>query len=111
MPHYELGKVFVQWELILRRGSGKESPVYIRVGQPFYSKEHDVWQCPYEVEVDGKKNTFAVYGIDTVQALVATLKTIDVELSVRAKQIPGEFIWFGKPHTTLFDPVDHVRNK
>lgn len=111
MPRYEIGTVFVERSLVLRKEDGTEYPAFVRIGQPFFSKEHDVWQCPYEVELEGDKDTFAVYGIDSAQALAGALKAIDAVLTVKAKQVPGQFLWYGKPYTTILDPVDHVRSK
>lgn len=111
MPRYEIGTVFVERGFVLRKDDGSECPAHIRFGQPCFSKDNDVWQCPYEVEFGGKKNTFAVYGIDSTQALATALRAIDATLSVMGKQVSGQFSWFGKQHTSILDPVDHVRSE
>ena len=102
MPKHELGEVVAERHLLLRSTDGVESPVYVAVGRPRLSG-HD-WLCPYEIEFQGDRRSFAIYGLDSVQALVLTMKTIDVELEVRAKQADGVLLWHGEPFHSLQDP-------
>ena len=57
------------------------------------------------------KRAFAVYGVDSLQALVMALKIIDIELETGAKHADAVLLWLGEPHSTILDPVDRKRTK
>jgi hypothetical protein len=96
-------------DLQLRKPGGTDSAVRIRIGRPYPSG--DDWQCPYEIDAPGLKRTFAIYGVDSVQALALALKAVDVELEVIAKQAGGSLLWLDEPFTSLQHPADPKRSK
>ena len=110
MPEYQIGQCVAERQLELKLASSSE-PVVVRIGTPYFVKEMDAWQCPYEIEMKGRKKVFAIYGEDSMQALALTLKVLDVELEVTAKQASGSILWFGEPHISVMEPADPKRGR
>jgi hypothetical protein len=108
VPQYPLGEVIAERELQLRKADGSESAIRVRIGRSHPSG--DDWQCPYEIAALGSKRSMAIYGVDSIQALTLTLKAINVELEVIAKQAAGSLLWLGEPFTSLQDPADLKRS-
>lgn len=107
MPKYELGEVIAERELQLK-ANGHGSTVCVRIGRPYASG--DDWQCPYEIEAQGSKRTMAIYGVDSVQALMLTFVAVNAELEVIARQAKGRLFWLGEPFTSLQNPIDPKRS-
>ncbi|HEX5512847.1 MAG TPA: hypothetical protein VFY81_00480 [Gammaproteobacteria bacterium] len=72
-----------------------------RLGKPTLSESGEDWFCPYEVQVGEWCKTFRLHGVDSMQALVLALKTLDVELEARAKEIGGQLLWFDEPFRSM----------
>jgi hypothetical protein len=108
MPVYELGEVIAEREFLIRDSKGAETRASARIGRPYPVGED--WQCPYEIAIGEERHTFAIYGVDSLQALVLTLKAVDVELALRSRDASGALIWLGSPHQSVFDPVDRKRD-
>jgi len=104
MSKYVVSEVAAKRDLTFRYENGEEVKATVTLGVPLYVEDKDYFQCPYELNVDGKKRTFAICGIDSLQALALTFKTLDTELEVFAKQNEGEFLSYGEAFHTLFDP-------
>ena len=105
MNKYVVKEVTAQRDLIFRSNNGNEVNARVIVGLPVYIEDKDYYQCPYELSVDSiKKRTFAICGVDSLQALALTFKVLDAELEVFEKQYEGEFLFFGEKFHTLLDP-------
>ena|ERR1700679_847262 len=109
MPSHPIGECFAERQLVLRASNGTEIPACVRIGRPVPTG--DDWICPYEVELGTKKLAFAVYGVDSLQALALALKILDIELETEAKHADAVFLWLGEPHSTILDSVDRKRAK
>ena len=70
---------------------GRKEKAFIKVGKPFeHSKELD-WCCPYELSTESRKKVFGMIGIDSLQALELTMKTLSVEIEHWEKSRKGKF--------------------
>lgn len=107
----ELGEPIAEREFVICDADGNESRAVARIGRPHPDQSEEDWVCPYEIVVAGKRKAFRIYGVDSIQALVLALKTVDVELEVRAKQLGGVLMWLGSPHQSVFDAVDRKRDQ
>jgi len=77
----------------------------IRLGRPVPDESGDNWMCPYEVRVQDECKSFRMHGIDSMQALVLAMKTLDVELEVKAKKLGGKLQWHGEPFYSVLKGV------
>jgi len=104
MSKSNVKEVAAKRELTFRYLNGEEVKAVVILGVPFYLEDDDYYQCPYEVIVGDAKRTFAIAGMDSMQALALTFKALDTELEVFAKQNKGEFLFHGEKYHTLLDP-------
>ena len=91
-----LGEVIAVSEMEFITNDGRKEKAYLKIGKPFeYSKELD-WCCPYELSTESHKKLFGMIGIDSMQALELTLKTLPVEIEHWEKSKKGKFYFLGK---------------
>lgn len=88
-------------ELIDRDGNTTECTV--KVGKPS-PDEHGDWICPYEVRAGEDVILFAMHGVDSMQALIGTLKTLDGEISRIAKKLDAKVRYLDGSHESVFNP-------
>jgi hypothetical protein len=69
---------------------GKEKAI-LKVGKPFEYNEDLDWCCPYELSTESRKKVFGMIGIDSLQALELTMKTLRVEIEYWEKSQKGKF--------------------
>lgn len=98
-----LGEVIAERVLRLTHPDGAIETVAVRIGKPFPVDGSHEWRCSYQIEGMGRTKTFAISGIDSVQALLLTLQTIVSELEHIAQREGGVFSWLedndsGFPH-------------
>lgn len=103
MEQIELGTVVAERRLELVGDDGQEVPCVVKVGRPV-SGEHGDWVCPYEVEAGQHVSRFRIYGGDSLQALILTLKTLDMEISQMAKKHGASVYFLGEPLDSVFNP-------
>ena len=75
------------------RADGVTEVVTVRIGKPVVGKSTDEWRCPYQIEGLGRLKTFAMSGVDSVQALLLTLQVILPELDHISQREGGTFSW------------------
>ena len=73
---------------------GKET-VVLKVGMPF-EQEEESWCCPYELSSESYVKRFGMVGIDSVQALELTMKTLNVEIEYWERSKKGKFYFLGE---------------
>lgn len=73
----------------------------VRLGCPVLDASGENWMCPYEVKVENESKSFRIHGIDSMQALVLAMKTLDVEIEVIAKKLGGTPQWLGEPFNSI----------
>jgi hypothetical protein len=91
--HIALGELIAEREVTFTRDDGSTATVAIRIGKPVLGSAPDEWRCPYQIEGFGREKTFAMSGVDSVQALLLTLQTILPELDHIAQREHGRFSW------------------
>ncbi len=108
MPKYEVSEGLAKREIVFRGDDGTELPCTVTIGRPEERSDRD-WVCPYEVSVGNSRKSFGIYGVDSIQALVLALKTLDVEIEVRGKELDMKPTWLGEDFSSVFDPRDVAR--
>ena len=86
-----LGEIIAIREMEFITNDGKKEKAFIKIGKPYeHSKELD-WCCPYELSTANHKKLFGMIGIDSIQALELTMKTLTVEIEYWEKTKKGKF--------------------
>jgi len=71
-----LGEVIAERALTFTRADGSTEAVTVRIGKPAVGTSPDEWRCPYQIVGLGRVRTFALSGVDSMQALLLTLQVI-----------------------------------
>lgn len=103
MTKYELGEVVAERKLNLVSNDSATVPCLVRVGKPV-QVDDDTWICPYQIEAGDRIRTLGMHGIDSMQALVLTTKTLDVEIEFIAKILGASVQYLGGSHNSVFNP-------
>ena len=86
-----VGEIIASRKMEFVFDDGRKEEAFLRVGMPFeHSKELD-WCCPYELGTLSEKKLFGMIGIDAVQALELTMKTLPVEIEHWERKKKGRF--------------------
>ena len=92
MPEVEtVGAVIASREMEFAHKSGRKEKAFLRVGVPFEYGQGFDWCCPYELSTETSKKLSAMFGIDALQALQPTLKTLPVEIEYWERTNNGKF--------------------
>lgn len=92
----EIGVVIASREMTFEREDGQSERAYLRVGTPFeYGDGYD-WCCPYELGTESVKTLNGAFGVDSLQALELTMKTLRVEIDYWEKARKGKFHFLGE---------------
>ncbi len=86
-----LGNIIAYREMMFISDNGKEEKAYLEVGEPFEYNEDKDWCCPYELSTESRSKVFGMIGIDSIQALELTMKTLSVEIQYWEKSQKGKF--------------------
>lgn len=92
----ELGTVIAKREMVFVFEDGKREKASLKVGAPFEYGEGFEWCCPYELSTDSSKKLFGMFGVDSMQALQLTLKTLAVEIEYWEKSKKGKFYFLNE---------------
>jgi len=103
MTKYELGEVVAERKLALVSDDAATVPCLVRVGKPV-QVDDDTWICPYQIEAGDRIRTLGMHGIDSMQALVLTMKTLDVEVEFVAKVLGASIQYLEGSHNSVFNP-------
>jgi len=87
----ELGQVIAQRKLEFIKDDGSSESVTLKVGLPCACEEPDAYICPYELSSISHTKLFGMVGIDTIQALELSVKTLKVELDHWENKFNGKF--------------------
>lgn len=92
----ELGVVIASREMTFHFKDGRVEDASLKVGLPFeYGNGYD-WCCPYELKTQSKTKLFGMFGIDALQALELTMKTLKAEIEAWEKSQDGKFYFLGE---------------
>ena len=103
MTKYELGDVIAERKLDLICDDASVVPCCVLVGKPVQIDD-DTWVCPYRIEAGERSSLMGMHGIDSMQALILTIKTLDVEIAHVAKKYGAEVRYLDGGHNSVFDP-------
>jgi len=103
MTNYELGELVAERKLDLIVDNAANIQCFVRVGKPIQIDD-DTWVCPYQIEAGERIRTLGMHGIDSMQALVLTMKTLDVEIAFVAKMCDASVQYLEGSHNSVSDP-------
>ncbi|MBU1191970.1 MAG: hypothetical protein KKE76_09675 [Gammaproteobacteria bacterium] len=89
----EVDDVIAIRELEFRANDGTVEKAILKVGRPFEDKEGLSWCCPYELSTKSRKKVFGMHGIDPLQALDLTMKTLRTEVEYWERTQKGKFFF------------------
>jgi len=72
--------VIAERTLTLSEGKGNARQVFVRLGKPEESPQHDEYHCPIQIVGLGDDKVHMVFGVDAFQALQLALRCISFEL-------------------------------
>jgi hypothetical protein len=80
--------------LRFQRRDGSEVEVGVTLGTPVPdpSDPARTWACPYEINGPVKHMIRAIYGVDSMQALILAIHALPAELHALARQEGGRFL-------------------
>ena len=98
---FELGEVIAERRLSFEADAGWTREVVVRLGRPVPdpSEQNGPWLCPYQVDGMGSGHVRAIFGVDSVQALVLAVHTIPAELTPIMREVGGRFLFHEQPET------------
>ena len=103
MAKPELGEVIVERSLDFIGSDGTSTRCSVRVGVPVPVEDGD-WVCPYQLRAGDRVRSMGMHGIDSMQALVLTMKTLDVEITHMAKKFDASVRFLDGSHNSVLDP-------
>jgi hypothetical protein len=86
----EIKQVIAERTLVFIPSNGNRETVLLRVGLPV-EIDKDTWYCPYELRADSHVKRQGMHGIDALQALDLTMKTLGVEIDYWERSRNGKF--------------------
>lgn len=86
----EIGQVIADRIMVFVHDTGEREDASLRVGLPVKIKD-ETWCCPYEICTQSRVKTFGMYGVDALQALELTMKTLSVEVDHWERHQKGKF--------------------
>lgn len=90
----DVGEIVSQRDLEFRYDDGRKEKAIVKVGKPYEYNEDLDWICPYEISTESHKKVFGMVGIDSLQAMDLTLKTLKVEVDHFEKKYKGKFYFY-----------------
>ena len=103
MKSCELGEIVAERRLELVDADGAVTPCVVSVSAPKPDDNGD-WVCTYKVQAGSDVAQFRMHGIDSMQALILTLKTLDGEISRAAKKCDARVSYLDGSHESVFNP-------
>lgn len=92
MPEIKnIGEVIAIRKMKFISDDGRKEKAFLKVGKPYEYNEDLDWCCPYELSTESSKKVFGMIGIDPLQALELTMKTLKVEIEFWEKNQKGKF--------------------
>jgi len=94
MPEIKkLGAVIASREMEFLYEDGRTEKFWLKVGAPYEHGDGFDWCCPYEIGTDSDRKLFGAFGIDSLQALELTMKTLKVETDYWERTKKGKFLF------------------
>jgi hypothetical protein len=93
-------EIFAERNLIMVTAQGRVE-VVARLGKPVPVEPGVSWKCPYEIWFGDECKSFAMHGIDSLQALQLSISILDVELEQGAKRRGGKLEYLDRPFESV----------
>lgn len=109
MDAFELNEVFVERELESRDINGDSGYVKLQIGKPQLLEEKNtarMWRCLRQIVGIGEQKVRASYGMDSLQALLLSIESAEIELEVLGKQEGKILTWLGGNDLLKKSPSD-----
>ena len=103
MRTYDLGEVISARQLQLVTEDGGTYPCSVEIGKPVKVADEE-WICPYRVSTSEKDKVFGMHGIDSMQAVILSLRTLDGEIAAMAKRFNAIPRFLDGSHETIYSP-------
>jgi hypothetical protein len=102
---FELGEVIAEREVLFTPDEGEPQVIVVRLGRPVPDPRAPdrAWCCPYQILGIGRDRVLAIFGVDSMQALVLALHTVPAELAAYVRAHPGKLLSFGALDTTWLE--------
>jgi len=92
----ELVTVIASREMEFIFDDGRKEKASLKVGMPFEYNEDLDWCCSYELSTESGRKLFGMIGIDALQALELTMKTLRVEIEHWERTKKGKFYFLNE---------------
>ena len=97
----EIGAVIASREMEFRYEDGTSEKFLLKVGMPYEYGDGLDWCCPYELGIESNQKLFGMFGIDSLQALELTMKTLKVEIEYWERNRKGKFFFLDEEGSGL----------
>jgi hypothetical protein len=89
----ELGEIIATRKSVFTRSDSVKSNVVVNLGKPVPDPDDPdrTWICPFQILGIGSEHTKAIFGTDSLQALILALHILPTELAALAKKENGSF--------------------
>lgn len=92
----EVDEVIVSRKMEFVHTDGKREKAFIKVGKPYEVNKKLDWVCPYKIGTESHSKVFGMVGIDSLQALELTMKSLDIEVEYWEKINKGKFFFLSQ---------------
>jgi len=89
----DIGEVIAVREMSFVYDDGRKERAFLKVGKPFENDGDLDWCCPYELSTESHKKVFGMIGIDSLQAIELTMKTLSAEIKHWENSKKGRFLF------------------
>ena len=89
----DVGEIVATREMEFVYDEGHREAAGIRVGKPREWDGAETWVCPYEVWSESYQKIFGMVGIDAIQSLELTMKTLRAEIEHWERKWKGKFFF------------------
>ena len=93
----DIGEIVAKRELVHISDEGARESVIVQIGRPIQIEGEDEFVCPYRVASGNYETYFWNVGIDSLQALDLSLKSIETEYLRLLQKKGGSFEFLGEP--------------
>ncbi len=87
----DVGEVISDRDLLFIQHEGKLEQALIRIGKPYKYSEDLNWCCPYEIVTKTHRTIRGTIGIDSLQTLELTMKSLLTEIEYWESSKHGKF--------------------
>jgi hypothetical protein len=94
---FTLGQVVAETHFVHEAADGTTTPVTIKLGCPVLDAGRNArsWLCPYQISGLGPESVRAIFGTDSMQALILAVHTVPAELAVFIRGNDGRLLRHG----------------